>query len=136
MTYLIHPILNESESKSNPKLLRIHLDKSFTRLDFGYATHSYYVKGGWFNISPKTFLKVNDKEEIFKLLRAEGITYAPKKHFFESNKDWAFFSLYFEAIPMKSCSIDMIESKKPTFNNFNYYGIQIELEDRIEVIEL
>jgi CRP-like cAMP-binding protein len=71
MSYLIHPTLNESDSRSNPKLLRIFLDKDFTRLDFGYATHSYYIKGGWFNIYPQTHLRVHGINEPFPLTHAQ-----------------------------------------------------------------
>jgi hypothetical protein len=134
MSYLIHPTLNESDSRSNPKLLRIFLDKDFTRLDFGYATHSYYIKGGWFNIYPQTHLRVHGIKEPFPLTHTEGITLAPDRFHFESNKDWAYFSLYFKAIPLKSCVIDMLEEEDATEDTFNYYGVTIVLNEGMEVV--
>jgi hypothetical protein len=134
MSYLIHPTLKESNSRSNPKLLRIFLDKDYTRLDFGYATHSYNIKGGWFNIYPQTHLRVHGIKETLPLTHAEGITFAPDRFHFESNKDWAYFSLYFKAIPLKSCVIDMIEEEDATEDTFNYYGVNIELEEMMEVV--
>lgn len=133
MTYLCHPQVSDAHSRSNPKLLRIVLDNEYTRIDFGYATHSYYIKGGWFNIYPQTHLRVHGIAEPFTLTHSDGITFAPDRFHFESNKDWAYFSLYFKSIPLKSCVIDIIEKEKPSANNFNYYGVTILLEDAMEI---
>ena len=53
---------------------------------------------------------------------------------FKSTEDWQFFSLYFEPIPQKDCILNMIESEKPTTNDFNYYGIALKMEEGIGVI--
>ena len=135
MTYLCHPQINESQVRSNPKLLRIVLDNEYTRIDFGYATHSYYIKGGWFNIYPQTHLRVHGIAEPFPLTQTDGVTLAPDRFHFESNKDWAYFSLYFKPIPMKSCVIDVIEQENPTKDNFNYYGVEVWMEEVMGVVE-
>ena len=134
MSYILHPHVNDSESRNNPKLLRIVLDTEFTRLDFGYSAISIYIKGGWFNIYPQTHLRVHGIAEPFPLTHADGVTFAPDRFHFESNKDWAYFSLYFKAIPIQSCVIDVIEEENPTKNNFNYYGVQVLMEEMMEVV--
>jgi hypothetical protein len=60
--------------------------------------------------------------------------FSPDRFLFESNKDWAYFSLYFKAIPLKSCVIDVIEEEKPTKNNFNYYGVEVLMEEMMGVV--
>ena len=65
MSYILHPHVNDSESRNNPQLLRIVLDTEFTRLDFGYSAISIYIKGGWFNIYPQTHLRVHGIAEPF-----------------------------------------------------------------------
>lgn len=134
MSYILHPHVNDSNSRSNPKLLRIVLDTEFTRLDFGYSAISIYIKGGWFNIYPQTHLRVHGIAEPFPLTHADGVTFAPDRFHFESNKDWAYFSLYFKGIPIKSCVIDVIEEEDATEDTFNYYGVTIMLNDAMEVI--
>jgi hypothetical protein len=129
MSYLYHPLVNDEHSRSNPKLLRVLLDPNFTRLDFGYSAISIYIKGGWFNIYPQTHVRVHGIEEPFPLTHADGVTFAPDRYHFEANKDWAYFSLNFKAIPLKSCIIDIIEKEKPSANNFNYYGVEALMEE-------
>jgi hypothetical protein len=134
MSYLYHPQVNDEHSHSNPKLLRVLLDPNFTRLDFGYSAISIYIKGGWFNIYPQTHVRVHGIEEPFPLNHFEGITLAPGRFHFESNKDWAYFNLYFKPIPMKSCVIDLIEEEDATVDTFNYYGVQVLMEEMMEVV--
>jgi hypothetical protein len=134
MSYILHPHINDSNSRSNPQLLRIVLDTEFTRLDFGYSAISIYIKGGWFNIYPQTHLRVHGIADPFPLTHADGVTFAPDRFHFESNKDWAYFSLYFKAIPLKSCVLDMIEEEDATEDTFNYYGVNIVLEEVMEVV--
>jgi hypothetical protein len=118
----------------NPQLLRILLSKEFTRIDFGYTTPWYYQKGGWITIAPKTYLKVEGKEDRYPLKDAVGIAIAPQRVNFKSTEDWQFFSLYFEPLPLNNCTIHMIESEKPTPNDFNFYDIQLNLAKGIEII--
>jgi len=120
--------------KKNPKVLRVLLTKEFTRIDFGYTTPWYYDKGGWIKISSKTFLQVDGSNERYTLKDAVGIPIAPKRINFESTEDWQFFSLYFEPIPKKDCTLHMIEAEKPTPNDFNYYGIVLKLGEGVEVL--
>jgi hypothetical protein len=132
-------LLDISDYKSNtdnPQLLRLFVNSEFTRIDLGYNAKWYYEKGGWIDISPQTYLHVLGSEKKYMLKSAEGVPIAPQKNHFESIKDWTCFSLYFEAIPMKNCVINMIEAEKPTPNDFNYYDIVLEMEVAMEIIEL
>lgn len=129
----IEPILFEiAENKDiadNPKVLRVILDREFTRIDFGYNATRKYIKGGWIRMSPKTYVQVQGSSEKFLLKETTGITIAPKKVEFQSVKDWQFFTLYFEPIPQKDCVINIIEEEKPSPNDFNYYGIELKMDE-------
>jgi hypothetical protein len=114
-------------------LLRVLLSEQTTRLDFGYVATAYYHKGGWITISPDTYLQIKGSPERYLFKEAEGIALAPEKLNFESNKDYQFFSLYFEALPSSNLVFDMIENYLGTPNDFNYYGIELRLEDGVEV---
>lgn len=129
----IEPILFEiAENKDiseNPKVLRVIMDREFTRIDFGYNATRKYIKGGWIRMSPKTYVQVQGSPEKFLLKETTGITIAPKKVEFQSVKDWQFFTLYFEPIPQKDCVINIIEEEKPSPNDFNYYGIELKMDE-------
>ncbi|MBU3658496.1 MAG: hypothetical protein FGM14_01380 [Flavobacteriales bacterium] len=128
------PILDTP--KQNPSILRVILTKEFTRIDFGYTTPWYYIKGGWIKIAPETYLQNEETKEQYKLKEATGILIAPKRINFESTEDWQFFSLYFDPIPMKDCVLNMIEAEKPTPNDFNYYGIELKMKEGMEILNL
>ena len=120
------------QRRTNPEIMRIVLTDEFTRIDFGYTTPWYYEKGGWIRISPDTYLQREGTFEKFKLIDAVGISISPNRVDFESTEDWRFFSLYFEPIPKKEGTYNLIEAENPTPNDFNYYGI--ELKDMVKVI--
>jgi hypothetical protein len=123
--YLVQPHVNES-NEDNPTLLRIILTDQYTRIDFGYAAPWIYVKGGWIRIAPYSYLQVNGSKEKYGFINAQNIPISPDRHEFESIEDWKVFSLFFEAIPLKDCVIDIIEEEKPSPDDFNYYGITLE----------
>ena len=125
--------INEQEIQ-NPKMVRVVLTENYTRIDFGYTTPWFYEKGGWITISPDTYLKLKHLEHKFSLINTEGIAISPKRLDFESTEDWQFFSLFFEPIPSTDCVFDMIESDNPTKNDFNYYGIQLNLKNGFKVL--
>jgi hypothetical protein len=132
---LLFEIPELDTQKKNPKVLRILISKDFTRIDFGYTTPWYYDKGGWIKISSKTYLQIEGSNEKYELKNAAGIAVAPKRINFESTEDWQFFTLYFEPIPQKDCTLNMIEAEKPTPNDFNYYGIVLKMKEGVEVLK-
>ena len=120
--------------ESNPLLLRINLFPEFTKIDFGYTTTDKYNKGGWIKISPQTFIEDVVTKERYTLTNATGITIAPAKRNFESNKDWQYFSLFFPPIKQKDTFINIIEKVKGNKNDFNYYNIELKMADAIEML--
>jgi hypothetical protein len=124
---------DQAKNRTNPRLLRVLLSEQTTRLDFGYVATAYYHKGGWITISPDTYLQIQGSPERYLFKEAEGIALAPEKLNFESTKDYQFFSLYFEALPGSNLVFDMIENYPGTPNDFNCYGIELRLEDGVEV---
>jgi hypothetical protein len=119
--------------ESNPILLRISLYPEITKIDFGYVTTDKYNFGGWIKIAPETFIENTVTKERFVLTNAVGITLAPAKRNFESNKDWQYFSLYFPALPQKDCILNIIEKIKGNKNDFNYYNVPLKMENAIEI---
>ena len=69
------------------------------------------------------------------MINADGITISPKKHNFKSNKDWQYYSLFFEPMEQKDCVINLIEKEKGTPNDFNYYNITLKIDEAIEVLQ-
>ena len=119
---------------SNPILLRLLLTDSYTKADFGYTTSDVFINGGWIKIAQETFIEDAVTLARYPLLRAEGITIAPALKEFKSKKDWQYFSLYFQPIPQKNCTIHIIEAIEATVNDFNYYNIEIEIAAGVGVL--
>ncbi len=119
--------------ESNPILLRISLLPELTKIDFGYTTTDKYNNGGWIKISPDTFIENIVTKERFVLTNAIGITIAPAKRNFESNKDWQYFSLFFPPIKQKDTLINIIEKVNGNKNDFNYYNVELKMADGIEL---
>ena len=120
---------------TNLIILRAILSETHTRIDFGYVATDEFFKGGWIRMSADSYIRVKGSEVKYKLTHADNIPLAPELLHFKSNKDWQYFSLFFEAIPKKSCSIDLIEVENPDKNDFNYYGIQLDLISAEEIIK-
>ncbi len=128
---------------NNLQLLRITVTNLETKVDFGYQATSYYKKGGWIKISPKTFIRVNGTKNKLILTNATNIPYGPEKLHFNSTIEWRYFSLYFPSIleepdnkkslmsigePKRIETIDLIEQEDGTENDFNFYGIRLNDE--------
>lgn len=132
VSYLINePIYNAA--KGRPRLLRIEFSPDYTKVDFGYQTTSYYVKGGWVRISKETFIRIKSTGEKLTLTRADNIPIAPTHHNFNTSKDWLYFSLYFPPIEFKSGKLDLIEADPGDPTDFNYYDITIDAKKGIEL---
>lgn len=123
--YLVQPHVKEA-NEDNPTLLRIILTDQYTRIDFGYAAPWIYVKGGWIRIAPYSYIRIKGSKEKYALINAQNIPISPERHDFESIEDWKVFSLFFEAIPLKDCVIDIIEEETPSPDDFNFYEIKLE----------
>ena len=121
--------------KTNLILLRAILGKEYTRIDFGFIASNLYVRGGWIKMFPDSYLRTHSSEAKYKLKYTDDIPLAPARLDFESNKDWHYFSLFFEPIAKRSCKIDLIEVENPQDTDFNYYGIKIDLNNAEEIIK-
>lgn len=121
-------------SETNPILLRILLRPEYTKVDFGYTTTNKYIRGGWIKMAKETFIENVATKKRYKMIKAEGITIAPQKHNFQSNKDWQYYSLFFEPMEQKDGVINLIEIEKGTPNDFNYYDIPINMIDGVELL--
>jgi hypothetical protein len=145
-SYILTNVSHVGDS-DNPKLLRITISPEHTKVDFGYSTfNSVFTNGGWIQISPETYLKSLKSKRVYSLLNAEGISFSPKKHYFESLRDWQFYSLYFEPIPFEDGTFQIIEPEfmgdkehlkavnQISGGNFDFYDIQIDVRHAIQII--
>lgn len=123
------------QRKNNPKVLRVILSAKFTRIDFGYVAPWIYDKGGWIKIAPYTFVQVQGSSKRYGLLEAENIPVSPARLDFASTEDWQVFTLYFEAIPVHDCVMDIIEEESPSTRDFNFYGITLSNVLSCEIIK-
>jgi hypothetical protein len=119
-----------SRMKVNPQLLRITLTTDETKIDFGYQASDYYTNGGWIKISPKTYIKPKGTNKKLILTNAANIPYGPEKLHFNSSIEWRYFSLFFPPLQEGVDAIDLIEQEHGTDNDFNYFGIIINDEEK------
>ncbi|MBK6953824.1 MAG: hypothetical protein IPH24_17780 [Crocinitomicaceae bacterium] len=120
-------------SKTNPEILRIMLHPEFTKVDFGYQATDHYIKGGWIRIDRNSFIEVVKTSKRYRMLRAENIPIAPEQLHFESTKDWRYFTLYFEPLPLAPTVINIIEDAFGNENDFNYYQVNLTPKGEMEV---
>lgn len=137
--YIISNPLYKGEN-ANIQLLRITVTNNETKVDFGYQATSYYINGGWIKISPKTFIRPKGSQMKYILTNATNIPYGPEKLHFNSSIEWRYFSLHFPPLPehldldtaepVTLKVIDLIENDKGTENDFNFYGIRLDEEEK------
>ena len=118
------------QRKTNPVIMRIILNDQFTRIDFGYCAPWISVRGGWIRIAQHTYIQVQGSDKKYVLIEAKNIPLAPEVFEFESKEDWRVFTLYFKPIPIKSCNINIIEEENPTKNDFNFYGVSVNVDQK------
>ena len=131
---LLFTVNKKGHAHSNPDLLRIILDTEYTKIDFGYTAKEMYIKGGWIRMEKDTFIEIKETGKRYFLTHSEGIPINPEYHYFESIKDWRYFSLFFTAIPPTNCTINIIEIENGSINDFNYYDIELKMENGVEVL--
>lgn len=124
----------KGHSETNPELVRILLHPEFTKVDFGYITHNIYNRGGWIRMASDSFIEVIETGKRYPLQTSVGIPIAPEQHYFESKKDWRYYSLLFPSIPQNDCTINIIEIENGITNDFNYFGLEVKMENGIEVL--
>jgi hypothetical protein len=131
---LLFTINKKGHSKSNPDLLRIILSPDHTKIDFGYTAREIYIKGGWIRMEQDTFLEIKETGKRYVLSQAIGIPINPEHHYFESKKDWRYFSLCFPAIPQTDCTLNIIEIENGSRNEFNYYDVELKMSEGVEIL--
>ena len=131
---LLFTVNKKGHAQSNPDLLRIILDTEYTKIDFGYTAKEIYDSGGWIRMEKDTFIEIKETGKRYVLTQAIGIPINPEYHYFESIKDWRYFSLFFPAIPQTDCMINIIEIENGSKNDFNYYDIELKMENGVEVL--
>ena len=131
---LLFTVNKKGHAQSNPDLLRIILDTEYTKIDFGYTAKEIYDSGGWIRMEKDTFIEIKETGKRYVLTQAIGIPINPEYHYFESKKEWRYFSLYFPAIPQTDCTINIIEIENGSKNDFNYYDIELKMEYGVEVL--
>jgi hypothetical protein len=128
-----------AEVNSNLQLLRVTITDIETKVDFGYQATSYYIRGGWIKISPKTFIRPSGSNKKLILTNATNIPYGPEKLHFNSSIEWRYFSLHFPPIVNENAEleinkIDLIEQENGDSTDFNFYDIRLDEKDKKSLI--
>ena len=113
-------------SDSKHKIMRIEIDENLTRIDFVYVPPPEYQNGSWVEIDRNSFIRPVGTKHILSLVRAVGIPYAPRKHYFKSNKETLYYTLYFPALTKDVKEIDIIEKEIHDGTLFNFYGVSVQ----------
>lgn len=132
---LLIPLNISCDPNENLTILRVILTNEYTKIDFGYTADEVYYRGGWIRMSAESYIRVHGHERKYAMTHNENIPLAPNHLHFKSKKDWQYFSLFFEPIPKKTCFLDLIEEENYNENDFNYYGIRIDLDLAEKIIK-
>jgi len=116
------------------KILRVQIWPEFTKVDFGYVAENHYIRGGWVRVYRETFLRDCKSGKKFAFIKAENIPEAPEKHYFTSNWDFLYYSLYFEPIPADTETIEIIEKENDDSEFFNFYGVNLAKEEKMKIL--
>jgi len=95
----------------------------FTQIDFSYINMH---EGGWANIQPDCFIRPVGTKTMYPLVKAQGISIAPKEHVFKRKGERLSYTLFFPSLPKDIKKIDIIEKEDGSVNSFNFYGVSIE----------
>ena len=124
--YIVHnPTIKAQPNELN--ILRIHLLPEYTKVDFGYLAKNHFIRGGWVQIYENTFIRSCTDGTKYSFLKADNIGVAPQKHYFTSNFDYLYYSLYFEPIPLGTPKIDIIENEETNKRFFNFFEIDLDV---------
>ena len=107
---------------------RIEVERNFTKIYFSYCSRTpkhrpLYDKG--LSINSDVFLRDCATGKHISLVKADGITLYPEYTKFAHNRggyDVLAYSLTFEALPMETEKIDIIE---PAAEGFNFYEVDV-----------
>lgn len=107
---------------------RIEVERNYTKIYFSYCSRTpkhrpLYDKG--LSINRDVFLRDCATGKHISLVKADGITLYPEYTKFAHNRggyDVLAYSLTFEALPMETEKIDIIE---PAAEGFNFYEVDV-----------
>ena len=107
---------------------RIEVERNYTKIYFSYCSRTpkhrpLYDKG--LSINRDVFLRDCATGKHISLVKADGITLDPEYTKFAHNRggyDVLAYSLTFEALPMETEKIDIIE---PAAEGFNFYEVDV-----------
>jgi hypothetical protein len=122
---ITYPIIKIHNSPS-VKIRKIERTDDYLRIDFINHAGKEYVNGGWVRIEPNTFIRPQGTSFRLPLIKAKGAPLAPDKHYYKSQNDRLFYSLYFPAISKTVEFIDIIEKEGGDDSYFNFYGVSVQ----------
>ncbi len=107
---------------------RVEIEANQTKVYFSYSARTpehrpLYDKG--LSINSDVFIRDCATGKMFKLIKPEGITLYPEYTAFAHNRggyDDLNYSLTFEALPLETLTIDIVE---PGPEGFNFYGVDV-----------
>ncbi|MEI8205039.1 MAG: serine protease [Bacteroidota bacterium] len=104
-------------------IVKIEKSTQNTTVYFRYTAPSEYIDGGWVCAGQDFYIRDTFTKVKNKLLGANNIPICPSKYGFKYSGQKLDFSLTFEALPISTTKIDIIEDEKN--GGFNFYGVDI-----------
>lgn len=103
------------------KINRIQITLDQTIIDLEYD--NVINQSGWVCIDENTYIVSYDTGKKYKMVKAEGISIDPQKHYFSSVYDKLNFRLIFPALPKTTTKFNLIENEN---SSWKFYGIKLE----------
>lgn len=99
------------------KIVMIELSDEATVLYLQY-TNTKYETGGWYSISPDSYIRDKTSGKKYMLLTAQNCALSPYQTSIEKGKTNTF-TLVFPALPKDASKIDFVESEDSTWKFYN-----------------
>lgn len=109
---------------ADTKIRKVIMTNDYTIVEMSWLNERYF--DGYVNIDREAAIYA--KNNKYKLLKTEGIAFAPERTNVEF-KQTAVFRLYFEPMPKKTISFDLIENEK----GWQFQGVYLKDEDDYSV---
>lgn len=103
------------------KINRVQITLAQTIIDLEYD--NALNQSGWVCIDESTYIVSYDTGKKYKMVKAEGISIDPQKHYFSSAYDKLNFRLIFPALPKTTTKFNLIENEN---SSWKFYGIKLE----------
>ncbi len=120
---IINPTF-ESRGVSYCDLIKIERTSYNTTVYFRYTAPAKFTNGGWICAGGDFFIRDSYSSKKYKLLKVDNIPLCPSRHDFDYQGQTFEFNIVFEALPISTSKIDIIEDEIK--DGFNFFGVNLK----------